>query len=492
MKNLILVYPKKGSIGASINGDISLAMLYLSGAARDICDSIEIFDFNAPVGIGKTNADFFKVVDNMLYETNSATPLIIGINVMFSALFPSVRELCNEIKEHNKNIIIVIGGMHPTLFSKEIIDNCKEIDAVAIGESDKSFIQLLHYFYNNCDVKNINSVCLRINGKSVVIPPQKYINNLDLLPRPGYEFIDFREYETNTENWWSPDCHKIKGIPMSVLSSRSCPNECNFCAIKLVMGDKIRYRTAEKFFEEIKFLYSTYGINYFKIEDDNFTLIRKRAVKFCELIIESRIKVYFNLRNGLFIRSLDQELIQLMRRAGFIMTALAVESGSKYIREKIIGKRISNNQIINAFRWCKDAGIMSTMFLIIGFPEETIESLEATLTIIDDVPCDKVALNILKPLPGTALFDQCLNDNLLLGEYKIDNMWKGDFENTRTNISFVQQYKSEIQDIDFAIMPYNVSLEVMQEYYHLIQEKIKIKNKRWVERVKNNHRDIFD
>ena len=491
MKNLILVYPKKGLIGSVLNGDISLAMLYLSGAARKICDSIQIFDFNAPVGMGKTNSDFLGLLDHMLGNINPASTLVIGINVLYSALFPTVRSLCKEIKERSKNIKTIVGGIHPTLFPKEIIDNCEEIDAVGIGECDESFVHLLRYFYGEHDANSLDGVCLRLNGQTVIFPKKNYIENLDSLPCPGYEFINFSDYETNTDNWWSPDGFRIKGIPMSVLSSRSCPNKCNFCALRLSMGEKIRYRTPEAFFEEIKLLYETYGINYYKIEDDNFTLNRQRASRFCELIIESGMSVYFNLRNGLFIRSLDKELVLLMRRAGFIMTALAVESGSAYIREKVIGKKISNTQIINAFEWCKEAGVLSTMFLIIGFPEETIESLEDTLRIINDVQCDKVALSVLKPLPGTALFEQCVKDNLLIGDYKIDDMWNGEFENTLTNISFIQQYKNEIQEIDFAIKPYEVSLDVLYEYYRLIQEKIRIKNLKWTERVRANHKDIF-
>ena len=141
-ERIILVYPPKIEGTAGSSGDISLSLLYLAGAVRDICNDINIFDFNAPLGKGKTSEDLL----NLIREKKDVNT-IIGFNCLFSALFPGLRKIAKEIKKEFPETKIVAGGMHPTLFAKDIINNCEEIDAVVVGEGDVSFPELVKYFY---------------------------------------------------------------------------------------------------------------------------------------------------------------------------------------------------------------------------------------------------------------------------------------------------------------------------------------------------------
>ena len=145
-KLLTLIYPPKISTG--FTGDISLALLYLAGVARDsgVCDDIRIFDFNAPIRQGKTIEELLGFLANM-HDTHADVQHVIAINCLYSALFPAVRDISRTVKEKFPFVKIAVGGMHPTLFAKEIINNCPEIDAVSIGESDMTFPDLLRFLY---------------------------------------------------------------------------------------------------------------------------------------------------------------------------------------------------------------------------------------------------------------------------------------------------------------------------------------------------------
>jgi radical SAM superfamily enzyme YgiQ (UPF0313 family) len=484
-KNLILVYPPK--IKPGYVGDISLALLYLAGAARDagVCDYIEVFDFNAPVGAGKTLNDLVAKVQQINKEGERT---IVGINCFHSAIFPSVREIARTLKAKFNEVKIVTGGVHPTLFAEEIINYCPEFDAVSIGESDNDFPKLLSFLYGESATSDLEGVCLREDGKPVCKPKLSYIQDLDALPTPGYEFFDYSEYAVDTSEWWDPDGIKISPFCLPLLTSRSCPNKCSFCTNQRVMGERFRARSAESGFGEIKHLYDTYGVNYFKVEDDNLTLDRRRILDICNMVIESGIKVYFDARNGISIKTLDEEVVGLMRRAGFMMISLAVESGSDYIRNEVMGKKVEREQIVKAFKLCRAAGMNTNAYFIIGMPEETEETLQETIDLLLEIETDRIAVFAARPLPGTKLHEQCVRDNLLISKYDENPLWTGETEkNTHSMIEFHNERIKNFSKRLFLIKPYKLSMERLVEIDLEIQRITYAKTSSWIDRIHRHH-----
>lgn len=456
--NLLLVAPPPYDFGEKTMSNMSLALLYLAGAARDakVCDDIKVFDFNAPSPGGKTIEQFFEVCPD---------EGIVGINCLFSAIFPAVRKIAQEIRLRKPNVKIVSGGMHPSFFAKDIMENCTEFDAIAIGESDNNFPHLLRYLWGECGIDELESVAVRnSDGSTLLIPRKGYIQNLDNIPFPGYEYFNFNDYRRDTSNWWSPDGIKISSGYVYLLTSRSCPNRCNFCSMWQIMGTRFRMRSAESIFNEIQFLNNTYQINYFQIMDDSFTFNRQRVIDICEKIIFSGMKVYFTCPNGISVKTIDRELIQIMRKAGFIEMSIAVESGSDYIRNKIMGKGTSKEQIYNAYKWCKEFGIKTRMFLIVGMPEETEETIQETRKLIEEIDTDYYAVSSAIPLPGTKLYEQCVKDGLLFEKSVID--WTGDSKMVMGNGSQISKFAHLQADEtvrEIHLKPYALTVERMME-----------------------------
>ncbi|MDR2802969.1 MAG: cobalamin B12-binding domain-containing protein [Treponema sp.] len=137
-RNIVLVYPKahEEKEGETIN-KIPLSLLYLSGAARDVCDEIIIFDFN----IQGNGMESFEAL------LSEKTPAVVGINCLFSMVFSEVLRLSEFIKSKFPEISVVTGGIHPTIFAGQIMENCKTIDAVILGEGDYAFPRLLNYYF---------------------------------------------------------------------------------------------------------------------------------------------------------------------------------------------------------------------------------------------------------------------------------------------------------------------------------------------------------
>jgi radical SAM superfamily enzyme YgiQ (UPF0313 family) len=206
------------------------------------------------------------------------------------------------------------------------------------------------------------------------------------------------------------------------------------------------------------------------------------------MIIDNELKIYFDAVGGISIKTLDRELVDLMRRAGFIMVSLAVESGSDYIRNKIMGKKVSREQIVDAFRICSEAGMNVGAFLIIGMPEDTEETIDETIALLREIDTTRAIVTPAKPLPGTALFEQCVRDNLLIGGYDADTLWTGEAERNskKKEDSYIKNLLNH-SERNFWIKPYNLSVERLMELDVEIQKIAYEKSKAWVEHMRKNN-----
>ncbi len=469
-RKLLLIYPPKMKMeSAKAQADISLALLYLAGVSKAVCDQIELFD------MGLVQNDYNRLAELI----DEMKPSVVGINCLFSGIFPKVRELAKFIKQREASIKIITGGIHPTMFADEIMENCPEIDVVFEGESDEAFPKVLRYLYGEKElITELDSVTIRNEQGSVTKFPKKcYISDLDSLPMPAYELVHFDDYQVDMSNWYNPKEIKLNNKVAPLLTSRSCPNACNFCAMRLVMGRKLRTRSAKSVFEEIKHLYDNYGINYFHIMDDNFTFDKSRTIEICKMIVESGIKIAFDCPNGIMIRTLDDEVIEWLAKAGMCMAHIAVESGSDNLRNKVMRKNVSAEKILSVSKALRKNGIAVMIFLLFGLPEESPETIDETIEFLQKMEFDAYSLNILLPLPGTELFEQVKRDNLLTDNFRLENQWQGEFvkESTPGNMA-----------VQFYVKPYAFaeSSEIRGEYDRLkmfLDEKCK----GWIEHTKN-------
>jgi radical SAM superfamily enzyme YgiQ (UPF0313 family) len=139
-KNIVLVYPEPyldKDVQRPSAAFFPMSLMYLAGASRKICDGITIFDFSLE---GNDIECFEKTLSTKL-------PGIVGINCMFSMMIKQVIFLSEFIKNKFPETRIVIGGIHPTIFAKQIMQNCGSIDAVVLGEGDYAFPRLLEYYF---------------------------------------------------------------------------------------------------------------------------------------------------------------------------------------------------------------------------------------------------------------------------------------------------------------------------------------------------------
>jgi radical SAM superfamily enzyme YgiQ (UPF0313 family) len=163
---------------------------------------------------------------------------------------------------------------------------------------------------------------------------------------------------------------------------------------------------------EVRECIDRYKIDHFTIDDDTFTYGKKRLLEICDGLGELPVTWDCDSR----VDSITPETLQRMASAGCVKIAFGVESGSPRMLE-LIRKRINREQIENAFGWARQAGILTSGFLMIGsHPSETIADLDETLRFMKKVKPDFLMVYCAVPYPGTRLYEIMKENDLILSE----------------------------------------------------------------------------
>jgi magnesium-protoporphyrin IX monomethyl ester (oxidative) cyclase len=342
----------------------------------------------------------------MIKRITACVPDVVGITCMFSKKKEDFLDCIRVIRERFPTIKIVAGGTYPSLFPEEVMQTGL-VDYCVIGEGEMSFLRLLDVLRDHkAKPFDLDGIAYMTNGGYVLAPKQYFIEELDLIPFPARDLINYEAYITRKS--------VLHGLGLrrsaSILTSRSCPNRCNFCSMYRVHGPRWRGRSAGNVIAEIAHLVNEFGISDLFVMDDNFTFKRDRIVEICNGIIQSGLKIRWNTPNGISINTLDEELLKLMKRSGCKSICVAIETGDEELRNKVIGKRLSDAKIDEVARSAAKVGIFVTAFYIIGMPGETRDKFERTLEQIVTLPLNGVAAAFANPLPGTKLYQDCIDN----------------------------------------------------------------------------------
>jgi radical SAM superfamily enzyme YgiQ (UPF0313 family) len=161
---------------------------------------------------------------------------------------------------------------------------------------------------------------------------------------------------------------------------------------------------------EMESVLSKYKVKVIFMEDDTFTMKEELVYEFCEQY-EKRIKIPFMMHTR--AETVKPDMFKKLKEAGCYRVAIGVESGNSYIREKILNRKMSNDQIINAFKIAKNVGMVTKSFNIVGFPFETEAHFKDTIKINQKIKPDLLVINTFDPYPGTKLYDVCKENGFL-------------------------------------------------------------------------------
>lgn len=355
------------------------------------------------------------------------SPDVVGITIPFTAQSKAGHEMAAIVKKIDQKIKVVVGGSYPTTHADVILSD-DNIDFAVRGEGEIPLLELVKEIEKRTGrFSKIKGLVFKKNGKIVINHPRPPLTDLDNYS-VAWDLLPMEKYFEAAKNIRSSRSISTFGKRWAtIFTSRGCPFTCTFCAGYLVMGRMWRPRSVDNVIAEMEFLINKYEVQHFDIEDDNFTLNKERAKKICDKIIAKGWKIEWSTPNGIRADTVDEELIKKMKQSGCTRTIVAPESGSQWVVDNLMRKRLNLQKVKQVVIWCKKYRLLVDAFFLIGMPGEKKSQVEKTIRYAKELR--KIGVNdcgfgVLVPHRGTQAY-QIAVENSWLKDSGSDNLVKG-------------------------------------------------------------------
>lgn len=348
----------------------------------------------------------FRIVDGDIHglsheetidQVKGFQPDLIGVTANTCA-FDSVIDLVGMLKEKMPKSRIVVGGPHPSSLPTGTLTECAT-DFIARGEGELTFSALIDQLKKGDeDWSKIAGLGYRDpDGTIRLNRDQMLIRDLDSLPLPARDLIDNNLYQP------APTKRVHGGPTTPIVSSRGCPFNCGFCGAQTVWTRSYRHRSPANIVAEIEHCVAEYGIKAFRMTDELFTAKKSRVLELCNLLIDKKLGISWvcNAR----AQRLDMETLEAMKDAGCKEISFGIESGNDRILKKI-DKSLDLSEAERTIKMVKKAGIKTHASYIIGYLDETEETIQDTIRFAKKLNTDIAAFFVASPLPGTPFYDE--------------------------------------------------------------------------------------
>jgi magnesium-protoporphyrin IX monomethyl ester (oxidative) cyclase len=324
-------------------------------------------------------------------------------------------DLIRKIRLEIPDSHIVVGGRHFASLAEDTLRNLPEVDIVVRGEGEITFKEICDSIYNNKSMKDIDGISFKEEGRVVHNPERPLERNLDMFRSFDKKHLpDPEKYLLTTESFKVGKVGRKnkKNEVFTIMASRGCPNNCVFCSLT---SEKVRFRSIENVLDEIEDKIEVTGIRSVSFIDSSLTLVKSYVRELCEEIIKRKM----NIKWMCYSRAdIDLELLKLMKKAGLVGIEIALESGSPRVL-KSIKKRIDIDLFEGVCKEAYNLGIKVWVFCLISLPDERIEDVGMTLSIIRRMSryIYLAGIQSVRILPDAAIYNIAMERGLLPSDF---------------------------------------------------------------------------
>lgn len=279
------------------------------------------------------------------------------------------------------------------------------LDLLVRGEADTRFADLLEGLADGRGPADFPGVTFRENGGGIAgTADAAQPEDLDALPFPARHLLPMERYI-------GPDGGRFT----TLVGTRGCPGRCLYCSVHQAFGGALRCRDPVSVAEEMDACASRFHTRVFGFTDDTFTANREWVLKLCEAFVSRglhrRVRWFCLTR----VDRVDPDLLRAMRRAGCFKVEFGIESGDQEVLD-YLGKGITPDQVLQAFRWARQAGLKTMAFVMLFSPAETRASLQRTKRLVFAARPDLLQASFCTPYPGTRLAEECRKAGIHVSE----------------------------------------------------------------------------
>jgi radical SAM superfamily enzyme YgiQ (UPF0313 family) len=354
-----------------------LGLAYAAAACEAAGATVRIFDFI----VSKYSPEKLAAI------LHAFKPDVVGANSVTMNQFAAER-IIKDARRLRPSVITMMGGPHVSFAVEETFKSCPELDLIVKGEGEETLQELIPLIADRKAWKGVKGIAFRQDGAVVTTGPRELICDLDGLPLPARHLLPVSRY-------------LALGYPVSIITSRGCPNKCIFCLGRRMVGFKGRFRSPRLVLDEIEHILSL-GFTRINVADDLFTANKARVKELCDEI--RRRGITFGWSAFARVNTVDLETLTIMREAGCDCVSFGIESGDPEMLKRI-RKGITLDQARAAVACCKEADVLPHASFMVGLPGETRETLRRTQEFANEL---KIAYgyHFFAPFPGTTVREE--------------------------------------------------------------------------------------
>ncbi len=297
-----------------------------------------------------------------------------------------------------KNVLVIFGGPYPTYFP-EIIRH-PSVDIACRGEGEYAMLDIADAHEQKRPYETIPNLLVKCGTRIIANELRPLIAELDTLPFP--ERSIYYKYRL------------LKDSPLKIfMASRGCPFSCGFCfneklrSLYAGKGVYVRFRSPQRLIDEIRETGLRYGLRSLYFVDDLFSLDKDWLKEFTFLYKRQVQKPFVCSAN---INTLDEEIIALLKDAGCQAVSFGIETGNEALRQNLLNKSITNEQILQIGSLFKKYKLKAIAFNMLGLPGETVENALETIRLNIAMGVEYPRCSILTPYPGTRIAESFKDD----------------------------------------------------------------------------------
>ncbi|MDQ7779670.1 MAG: radical SAM protein [Planctomycetota bacterium] len=436
-------------------------------------------------------------MDAVRNRLRQSRPELVGITCLTEQR-AGVFQVADVVKQMLPATPVVLGGPHPTLLWKDVLMNHPSVDFIVMGEGENTMLELTDALSNRREIDSIAGIAFRrrisLRPVSVIctdasafgkgpdrgilsrppsgsagggkqaqndkteVPERNFpeptgvagfgsfsgdlvvsnsarplIEDLNTLPFPEYKYFDLDSYRP----YQPPKYRRLKYAPIN--SSRGCVAKCQFCSVPAFWGNRWRGRSARNVVDEIASLHAQ-GRRFFNFTDDLFSVNPGRVIEISRELVARGLDVKWDFETR--PNFVNEQMLAASAKAGCVMIAYGVESGSQKILERV-NKQVTRSRIVEAFAMTKACGIRAHALLMIGNPGESDETIAETCALIRETRPDSVAVQLTTVYPGTALYEHAKSVGFISDDYWLTDE-PAPFYTVERNLSTLRRWQDRV------------------------------------------------
>jgi radical SAM superfamily enzyme YgiQ (UPF0313 family) len=366
-----------------------LGLLYLAATLRQAGYSVALYD-----GCFEPDLESFEAA------LDRHQPRLVGITALSTV---RAHALDLAARAGRRGLPVMVGGSDPTARPEHYLAQQEQgrhlVDVVVVGEGEETVLELVPTLLNlpgARDLADISGIAYRRDDLPVANPPRPLRQDIDAIPLPARDLADLDAYQRA----WR-QAHGYSSL--SVIASRGCPFNCAWCQ-KSVFGRSCRLRDPEAVAAEIAQVAQSYRPDQLRIVDDVVGIDKRWVKRFRDAILASGAPpTPFECLSRVDL--VDRELLTWLQEAGCLRIQFGAESGSQRVLDAMAkGTRV--DEIRTAAALCRELGIETYFFIMVGYPGEEWPDLRATVRLLRDTRPTQFSSTIAYPLPGTPFYEQ--------------------------------------------------------------------------------------